>query len=121
MNFLLFYKLYESEKASILFLFGHFVHQKNSYLSTCCYSVTLNKSSTSWRKKMNLRVKTKGHILHAYVNNRLIGNSSYQCLLSCKLNLSSNCARTELILYVFFLPIYTLHLVNVKTTNFEDV
>ncbi|CAD5194786.1 unnamed protein product [Musa acuminata subsp. malaccensis] len=37
-------------------------------------SVTLNKSSTSWRKKMNLRVKTKGHILHAYVNNRLIGS-----------------------------------------------
>ncbi|THU45870.1 hypothetical protein C4D60_Mb02t22530 [Musa balbisiana] len=37
-------------------------------------SVTLNKSSTSWSKKMNLRVKTKGHILHAYVNNRLIGS-----------------------------------------------
>ncbi|XP_074580440.1 beta-galactosidase 15-like [Curcuma longa] len=37
-------------------------------------SVTLNQSDPLWNDTMNLRVQTKGHILHAYVNKHLIGS-----------------------------------------------
>lgn len=39
----------------------------------CPDSIDIAKNDPLWNKKVTLQVNTKGHVLHAFVNGKLIG------------------------------------------------